>query len=431
MGLFSKRKLLSMLLMTAILATHLMLTQVILSASSTASIALKNVIESYQSYSEDGTVQESVYRESVEDTGAVPPDSEAKPEDPVEETEEHVDVRDNSSFDNVDTFQEGESQQIKGDGTDAVRVVFLGDCMMADNMARALDQHGMEYTLEDFDGLLSQADLIVANLETSIGTSRILMDKSFPFQTDPKYLSIFAAYREKMVFSLANNHGMDAPLSETMEFLNDLNYAYVGVGENVQQAYAPHLIEINGISFAIFAASQVMPTADWRAGEDKPGMAEAYNADKLISYITPWLDEVDYTIAYIHWGEELANQPTANQRMLEKELRKAGVNVIIGSHPHVLQAYEWYGDKQFTAHSMGNFVFTTSHTPVANDTVALEMIINKDNIRQVQLHFGRIQFGKVHSLMEDRRSERIIERLNQLSHSVNVEDNGELKRLKN
>lgn len=420
MKIEGKKKLVSMLLMIIILATNLLLTRVIQSVSFTASFTVTHLMESYLSYSEDLTVQEQVYQDVTDERPG-----QNEPNDPGD-AEEPGDEDELPKEDAMENENRTPDEEHLGSVADPVRVVFLGDCMMADNMARALDQHGMRYTLEDFDALLSQADLIVANLETSVGTSRILMDKAFPFQSDPKYLALFEPYREKIIFSLANNHGMDAPLSETLEALDDLNYAYVGVGENVQQAYAPHVIQINGTSFAIFAASQVMPTTDWRAGEQKPGMAEAYNADKLISYITPWMNQVDYTIAYIHWGEELANHPTANQRILEKELREAGVNVIIGSHPHVLQGVEWYGEKQFTAHSMGNFVFTTSHTPVANDTAALEMVIDRDSILETRLHFGRIQFGKVHSMMNSTDRERMIARINELSRSVEVEVDGRL-----
>ncbi len=424
MKYFEKRKLLSMLLMTVILLVNLMTIQVILFMSQKASVAWTNLLDSYQSYSEDMTVQESVYHERSEDLDAEPENTGEVIEEPdVELDDTNVEPEDRPSPEKMD---EDGSHQLENEEANTVRVVFLGDCMMADNMARALDKHGMEYTLEDFDSLLKKADLIVANLETSIGTSRILMDKTFPFQSDPIYLSLFEPYSDKIVFSLANNHGMDAPLSETMQALDELGYAYVGVGENIEQAYAPHVIEINGVSLAIFGASQVMPTTDWRAGKNKPGMAEAYNIDKLMSYIEPWVNKVDYTISKIHWGEELADHPTSSQRVLEKELRNLGVNLVIGTHPHVLQAIEWDGEKQFTAHSMGNFVFTTSHTPVANDTAALEIVMNREKIHEARLHFGRIKFGKVYSLLEDGKSQRIIDRLNQLSHSVNVEDNGNL-----
>lgn len=413
------KKLVSMLLMIIFLASNLLAIRVVQSVSYAARLSVTHLVESYLSYSEDKTVQEAVYQDVTDEA----PGQEESNRD---EDEDDNGMEQMPKEDNMEEEKPLPIEQAEEAALDPVRVVFLGDCMMADNMARSLDQHGMDYTLEEFHWLLDKADLIVANLETSIGTSRLLMDKSFPFQSNPKCLSLFESYRDKIVFSLANNHGMDGPLAETMEHLDHLGYDYVGVGLNIDQAYAPYVMEFNDISFAVFAASQVMPTTEWRAGEEKPGMAEAYSTDKLLEYISPWINQVDYTIAYLHWGEELADKPTANQRILEKTLRKAGVNLIIGSHPHVLQAVEWYDEKQFTAHSMGNFVFTTSHTPLANETAALELLVTKESILQSRLHFGKIHYGKIHLVMDTPQKSQMIDRMNELSRSVNVGEDGTL-----
>ncbi len=73
----------------------------------------------------------------------------------------------------------------------------------------------MDYPLREFTPVLEKADLIVVNLETAVGTSGELMeDKSFVFQTDPSYLELFEPYKDRVIFTLANNHGMDAPVME-------------------------------------------------------------------------------------------------------------------------------------------------------------------------------------------------------------------------
>ena len=59
---------------------------------------------------------------------------------------------------------------------------------------------------------------------------------------------------------------------------------------------------------------------------------------------------------YLHWGEELEPQPTADQVSLAHRLLDAGADGIVGTHPHVTQTIEWYGDKPIV-YSLGNFVF--------------------------------------------------------------------------
>ncbi|SMP66204.1 CapA family protein [Anoxynatronum buryatiense] len=314
--------------------------------------------------------------------------------------------------------------------TDAsFRVLFLGDNMMAGRVAAVMDEKGMHYPLQEFAPLLEEVDLIVANLETAVGTSGQMMEKSFAFQTAPRYLDLFDPYREKLVFTLANNHGMDGPALETMSALESAGFHYVGLGRDREAAYAPYVGEINGVSFAIFGASRVIPVASWRAGENHPGMATVYNPESLLEHVVPWVGEVDYVITYLHWGVELADKPEPYQLALEEALYEAGVNLVIGSHPHVLQAFEWRGPKAFTAYSLGNFVFTTSHDPMANDTGALELVLSPDAIETAVLHPAQVRWGLVRYLTDPTERQRIIQRVNRLSESVRVDDDGMMQRL--
>lgn len=297
-----------------------------------------------------------------------------------------------------------------------IKVVFLGDTMMDGNVAGAMDQHGMDYPLREFAPVLQEADLIIANLETAVGTSGNLMEeKSYAFQTDPAYLKLFEPYKDKLIFTLANNHGMDGPVMETIHALEREGFHFVGIGRDKREAFAPYVAEINGVSMAIFGASRVIPVAGWRATDSTPGMATAYSPEPLVGYVEEWSEKVDYVVPYLHWGQELEEKPDKHQLALKKALEAAGANIIIGSHPHVLQAMEWKAPKSFTAYSLGNFVFTTSHTALANDTVALEMTLTSERIEKVKVYPAEIRFGLVRHLKEEKERARILDRLNQIS----------------
>jgi poly-gamma-glutamate capsule biosynthesis protein CapA/YwtB (metallophosphatase superfamily) len=313
---------------------------------------------------------------------------------------------------------------------DELNLIFLGDTMMTGKVAEAMKRHGLDYPLREFALILEEADFIVVNLETAVGYSGELMEKTYAFQTDPKYLDLFMPYREKLLFTLANNHGMDGPLSETMNALEAAGFQYVGVGDNLDEAFQPYVNEINGVSFAIFGASQVIPSADWRATEHKAGMATAYHPEPLVSYLEGWTERVDYVITYLHWGTEREDQPNENQLKLEEALKDAGVNLIIGSHPHVLQAIEWNNDRQMTAYSIGNFVFTTSHHPASNDTAALKISLSSGKIEAVKAYPAEIRWGLVRVLTEPEERDRIFQRIQMLSESIEVDRQGNLTRKK-
>jgi poly-gamma-glutamate synthesis protein (capsule biosynthesis protein) len=70
---------------------------------------------------------------------------------------------------------------------------------------------------------------------------------------------------------------------------------------------------------------------------------------------------VDMTIVFIHWGEEYQRAPNAFQKDIAAYLFANGANVIIGSHPHVIQPMEWHksdsiSKEQLVVWSLGNFV---------------------------------------------------------------------------
>ena len=430
-----KKRLISMFIMTSILLLTLVTSYFIMifmgeMSANVIVFSEKKVMEADAAMELPGSVDQS---EPIEEISQASPGDNETSVDPNAGSPINNHLPEQSEDGLVEFEEISEEREETSDKQDEgrdniVNMVFLGDTMMTGNVAKVMDQQGMDYPLQEFKHILEEADLIVINLETAVGTSGMLEEKAFAFQTDPVYLTLFKPYRNKVVFTLANNHGMDAPLDETMEALDDWGFSYVGIGKNQDKAFQPYVDEINGISFAIFGASQVIPRVDWRSTQNRPGMATAYHPEPLISYLTPWLSQVDYVITCLHWGEELADLPTKNQIMLEEALREAGVHLIIGSHPHVLQQIEWTGNKQLTAHSLGNFVFTTSHSPLANDTAALEVSLTREKIQRVRLHPAEIQWGLVRYLTEPDDQDRIFQRIRSLSHSVEIDEEGFLIR---
>jgi poly-gamma-glutamate synthesis protein (capsule biosynthesis protein) len=61
-------------------------------------------------------------------------------------------------------------------------------------------------------------------------------------------------------------------------------------------------------------------------------------------------------VAVVHWGLEYERKPNAEQRRLEQFMRRKGVDIIIGSHPHVVQPYVCDSVQGVTLYSLGNFV---------------------------------------------------------------------------
>lgn len=69
--------------------------------------------------------------------------------------------------------------------------------------------------------------------------------------------------------------------------------------------------------------------------------------------------ECDYVAVFVHWGIEREERPQEYQRTLGQQYIDAGADLVVGSHPHVLQGIEYYKGKPIV-YSLGNFVFGSS-----------------------------------------------------------------------
>ena len=142
-----------------------------------------------------------------------------------------------------------------------------------------------------------------------------------------------------------------------------------------------------------------------KAGPEKPGTLWL-DADGLSAARAAFVPSA-FSIALVHGGQEWQSQPTAEQQGLYRQLVDAGADLVIGSHPHVLQGMEARGGG-LIAYSLGNFLFPgMDGTPGGQDSVILRVGISGGVIRIVQEVPVRLEGGTVR-LAADDKSIRVI-----------------------
>ena len=87
-----------------------------------------------------------------------------------------------------------------------------------------------------------------------------------------------------------------------------------------------------------------------------PGYSTTYDPSILLNEIKAAQGQCDYLVVYVHGGIERNTQPEEYQRTLARQYIDAGADLVVGSHPHVLQGIEYYKGKPIL-YSLGNFVF--------------------------------------------------------------------------
>ncbi|WP_229735410.1 CapA family protein [Halobacillus andaensis] len=270
------------------------------------------------------------------------------------------------------------------DGHEPIELVATGDVMFEWSLDQTIEDKGPEYPFEQVAEPISNADYALTNLETAVTDRGVKEEKIYNFRTDPENLQGLSKAGFDFV-SLANNHTLDygsEGLVDTLSYLHTYDLDYAGAGHNEQEAYQSHTIELNGETVSVLAFSQVLPSTDWYAIGEQPGIASGYQQERCLELIKKANEMSDYTIVYMHWGNEGEAIPEQETRDYATRMVHAGADAVIGSHPHVLQGFEII-DGTPVAYSLGNFLFPD----YVEDAQA------QTGLLQVELHNGEVQMN--------------------------------------
>ena len=226
---------------------------------------------------------------------------------------------------------------------------------------------------------LGRADLTVVNLETAVTDRGTPADKQFVFRAPPAALPALKGAGVDVV-SLANNHGLDfgrEGLFDTLAAARAAGLPLVGLGEDEDAAYAPHVVEVKGQRIAVLGATQVLDgqyVDAWTARGDAPGMASAKRVDRLLEEVRRARAEADTVVVHLHWGEERNPCPLPRQQELAQQLVDAGADVVVGGHAHVLLGGGMLGDA-YVDYGLGNFVFSGLRTEETHKSGILTLTV--------------------------------------------------------
>jgi len=246
--------------------------------------------------------------------------------------------------------------------------------------------------------VLRKADLAMINLETAITTGGTpAPGKQFTFRAPASTFTALKAAGVDVV-SMANNHGMDymeSGLADSLAAIKKSKFPVVGIGRNDTEAYKPFRKTVNGNRVAIIGATQVLDAefiSSWTATRDKGGLASAKNEARLLRAVRQARKNSDTVIVHLHWGTEMQKCPNQAQLSLAPKLVKAGADVVVGGHAHILLG-AGYLDNAYISYGLGNFVFYNSNPATTGRTGVLTLTINGRKILKDHWTPATIQGG--------------------------------------
>ncbi|MBN1192230.1 MAG: CapA family protein [Coriobacteriia bacterium] len=212
---------------------------------------------------------------------------------------------------------------------------------------------------------ISAADIAIGNFETVVAGAASGYT-GYPTFNAPDEFAEALVGAGFDVLTNANNHCLDrgpAGLERTLDVFDDLGIAHTGTARTSEEASRILVTEVRGVKIAILAYTYGMN--GFTAPQGKSWMVNTISEKQMAADVKEARElGVDLVVVSIHNGVEYQRQPSASQVALEQAMVKAGADVVLGSHPHVIQPMTivdatWPDGtprKAFIIHSLGNFV---------------------------------------------------------------------------
>ena len=207
------------------------------------------------------------------------------------------------------------------------------------------------YYLEKVRDVFREDDFTIANLETTFTSHNVKMEKTFNFSAPDAYKNVLVLGCVDAV-SLGNNHTYDfgeRGYLDTMAALDSVGIPYFGHDKYLVK-------EVCGVKIGLFSLLDY-------------GCQFYREIDKALAYLKE--QHCDLIIACMHWGVEHTYEQTWAQVAMAHYLVDNGVDLVLGSHPHVLQGIEKYKGK-YILYSMANFCFGGNTDPDDKDTMIFQ-----------------------------------------------------------
>ena len=237
--------------------------------------------------------------------------------------------------------------------------------------------YDFSYVFSDIKTYIDSADIAIGNLETTFAGK----DKgysSYPQFNTPEQLAMNLKNLGIDVVSTANNHCMDSRytgLVSTLNYLDEAGISHTGTNRSIDEQNSILVKDVKGIKIAFL--SFTYGTNGIPVPQDKSYAVNFIDKNLILEQIKLAKEQSpDLICVSMHWGIEYQTKQNSEQEDMANFLFQNGVNIILGSHPHVLQPME-KRDEGFVIYSLGNFM-SGQTKPNTRDSIILNLDITKN-----------------------------------------------------
>lgn len=243
-----------------------------------------------------------------------------------------------------------------------IKLGFVGDIMCGDSFsllgkgsATMIDHYGIDFLPRELVAILKSHDFVLGNIEcvlSDVGRKEYSL-RRLHMRGRPSSATYLASWGITAA-NVANNHILEQGAAAAIDTVKNLQQAGLlvigaGINHDFKQGFSFHKMNLKGKEFYLAGVC---------LRDEKYAFDGGVNISEVIPGVTAIKKENpdSFIILSVHWGNELIDYPSLLQRKMAEQLQKAGVDLIIGHHPHVVQGID--NQKQsLIAYSLGNFIF--------------------------------------------------------------------------
>lgn len=258
-----------------------------------------------------------------------------------------------------------------------VTICMVGDILLHTPVEEVSKAEGGSYDFHPiFSNLkdeISSYDIAVVNEEVIIGGEELGIS-GYPAFNAPYAIGDALVDSGFDVICHATNHVLDKGKQGVLNTCSFWEEHYpditvLGINRTAKDEERVDIIEKNGIRIALL--NYTYGTNGIAAPSDLPYAVDMLREDKVIRELDYAEENADFTIVFPHWGTEYRLTPDDSQKKWTSIFKEHGADLVIGTHPHVIEPIEYVDDQMLVYYSLGNFVNWTSGT---GDGVTARMV---------------------------------------------------------
>lgn len=261
--------------------------------------------------------------------------------------------------------------EVKPPETVTVTMVVLGDNLLhmpvVNDGKKPDGSYDYSHIFAQLSDDIRNADIAVVGQESVLGGVELGLS-GYPLFNSPQDAgrSLVAAGFDVVLH--ASNHVMDRGVSgieRTLAFWEEYpEVTVLGINKSPEEYDTVKIIERGGITFALL--NYTYGTNGLPLPDGKEYMANLIDRDKIEKDIVFAREMADFVVVFPHWGNEYQMHASNEQKELARFMCGLGADVIVGSHPHVIEETEWIesenGNRAVVYYSLGNFVSRQKET---------------------------------------------------------------------